>query len=122
MRPEKIPKGSVVSWFDQIRNEKRSEEREDDNGIEREWSSMREERPAKESESRDKILLCSRDRGMDERKRVKGKKKRGSETVNNDFLLSFLVQPPPATYLGYYNCILIISPLLGFPHDCTLMP
>ena len=36
---------------------KRDEERGDDNGMEREWREMREERPMKMEEGREKMLL-----------------------------------------------------------------
>ena len=43
----------------------RGEERGDDNGMEREWRSVREERPVKMEEGREERLLESRDRGRE---------------------------------------------------------
>ena len=43
----------------------RGEERGDDNGMEMEWRSVREERPAKMEEGREERLLESRDRGRE---------------------------------------------------------
>ena len=47
---------------------KRGEERGDDNGMERKWSSVREERPVKMEEGRKERLLELRYEGRDERK------------------------------------------------------
>ena len=54
---EKIPEGSVVRWSSLRENVKGGEERGDDNGMEREWRSVREERPVKMEEGREERLL-----------------------------------------------------------------
>ncbi len=55
----------------------RGEERGDDNGMEREWREVREERPAKMEEEREKRLLKLRYFGLEESKKMKWK--RGNE-------------------------------------------
>ncbi len=55
-RSEKIPEGSVVRGFEKIECEK-GEERGDDNGMEREWSKVREEGPVKMEEEREERLF-----------------------------------------------------------------
>ena len=53
---EKIPEGSVIRRL-LLRECERGEERGDDNGMEREWREVREERPVKIEDGREERLL-----------------------------------------------------------------
>ena len=62
---EKIPEGSVVRRLLLRVNVKRVEERGDDDGMEREWREVREERPVKMEEGREERLLELRYEGRE---------------------------------------------------------